>query len=333
MLDRIDTDVLDYFPIREGLKGASIGLKKLGVDLGDSRQRHFQFDEFFDFYRENKIACRKERLGKYYQYTEAAPACVVRHVIERLLLEYPEIFQRRFFNEKDFFLICALTKEELFFEGEGFVFVEAESFYNREKIGVLYQDAWDALAMQVAEDLVIHKVPKAAADFTMTIHLCHANGWSAEGAVGQTFDRIHREVRNIRSIIPDSRKILDAIIKSAQSLERVGALQYRTSGELNRHPSIDRRELNVDFDSKKHPHVYLRFERQTVTSFPEEACFLFTIRTYLTHLDQRGVKDWKWEAFKKTLLEQRNDVKCSDFIEAYKEDLKSWVASESLGRE
>ncbi|NCN27050.1 DUF3445 domain-containing protein, partial [bacterium] len=242
-----DTDVLDYFPIRDGLKASSIGLRKLPKDkLKDPRNFIFQIDEFFAHYRKNKIECRKEKLCKYYQVVAPAPQELIQFFLDTLLDEYPQSFKLTRL-EKNWQFECLLSKETLVFD-EKLNLLEAQSKYERDEVGGPYVDAWDALSMQVSEDLVLQKVPGNERDFTQVIHLCHANGWSAEGAVGQSFDKIHEDVPGINKLIPDSRKILSAILRSEHTMERVGALQYRTSGELNRHPQISRADLNQDFD-------------------------------------------------------------------------------------
>ena len=65
-----------YFPPRTGRYDVAPGLKPLGTPFGNGAAdgRMFQIDTAFAEFRQNKQACRKERLGKYVVQDALPPA-------------------------------------------------------------------------------------------------------------------------------------------------------------------------------------------------------------------------------------------------------------------
>lgn len=270
---------IDLFPLYEGIQPSAMGLKKMEKKHDHLDRRSFTFlidKDSFPQFRKSKELCREERLSKYYQKTEDYPE-INKYIIETLCSEYPE-----FFSLKSNTLICKLTDEELSFNNN------YELTHSNTKLSVPFVDLYDALAMQVPEDLVIHKVPKGQLnplkseeekrDYASVIHLCHCNGWEAEWAINKSFDFIHEGVSRINTIIPNSKRMLLSFLKGLK-FERIAAISFKTTPYLNRH-SDDIKKWDKPFN-QENPFMNVRVERQTVTGFEHSEAFLFTIKTYL----------------------------------------------------
>lgn len=299
-----------------------MGLRKLPSYQENPKNRIFQFGKDWELCLENKLKCRDERLGKYYQsapdgegYSE-----VSLWIINQLCEEWPEWFQKtNVKNEKTFDLIAKHTGDLISVENLS-LNVNASKFRFQNPV-----DLFDALAMQVPEDLVIQKCEKDfSKDYCAKIHLCHANGWSAEWAVSKDFNAIHARVPNINNIVRDTSKMLSAIVNSKTPLERIGAVNFRTSPQLNRHPEIPENERHIPFHHQNNPNLFLRFERQCVVGFPESCSFLFTIRTYMTQISPQMPQD-KWTSFVNCLKSSSEGTNPHKFLQNNREELNKWV--------
>jgi hypothetical protein len=277
----------DFFPLYEGLKPSSMGLKKLTRGPNAPvKDKIFLFGSSFKTLRESKILCRTENLDKYYQTKKHYPE-VVKYIIDTLCTQNSEYFTLTN-TEFGCTVECILTKEKLAFNQNYELIIE------KSIVEFKYVDAVDALAMQVGEDLVIHHIPAGQinplkpeaekVDSADCIHLCHCNGWDAQWAIGQTFDFIHKKVPRINQIVPNAMRMMMSFIQNSNwCFERIAAISIKTTDILNRHESF-KSEWDKPFNPES-PLMHLRVERQTITGFRESECFLFTIRTFLYDLD------------------------------------------------
>lgn len=273
----------DFFPLYNGLKPSSMGLRK----VNRQEEKLFMFGPSFETFRKSKELARTERLSKYYQNPQARHyPQIIEHMLNRLATQNPQHFLLTAQENGEVVLTCHLTKEELVFD-KNFKLVAQTTC-----LDVPFVDAFDALAMQVSEDLVIHHVPngqlnpfKSEAerqDFAALIHLSHCNGWDAEWAINQTFNYIHRAVPRIEKIIPNAMRMMLSFLNGEVMFERIAAISFKNSPILNRHESFIK-QWSGDFNPAS-PHLHLRVERQTITGFKEEEAFLFTIRTFLYNM-------------------------------------------------
>lgn len=274
-----DHDPLDYFPLYQGMKPSSAQMKVMKPETGNLKTNIFQIDNKWAIYREAKEEARKERLGKYYQTlnheTSQKDIAVCKYIIDTLLTEYPQHFSNKTIDGLNY-LSCSLSQEILVYNDQLDLVAEKSIIHT----AVPFVDLYDALAMQVSEDLVVYSKLDESSHATSRIHLSHANGWSAEWAVGQNFQYIHEGVPRITQIMPRMEPIVQSLFKLPRPIERVGAISFRTDTLLNRHPEVPENLMHQAFDKDNYPHLFMRVERQTVSSFVAEAKFLFTIKTY-----------------------------------------------------
>jgi len=277
------------------------------------KNKIFQIDpEYFHIYRNTKLKAREERLSKYYQRTESDNERVIEFIVDKLVEEYPDLFEYWYYEDNVWLphhLRCHLTGDNLMFDQNWKLTAHK-----------VYIDSFDALAMQVPEDLVIH-YSNSDRDYAGYIHLCHANGWNAEWAIDKDFQWVHKEVENIDKMIPRPKALVDGIIKSGRTTERVGAISFRTNTELNRHPDDEPEDANK-FNAEN-PELYMRVERQTINPFPDEGCFLFTIKTYFVNCDhpEADKRDKIIKAFEKDTTK----VYSHWFFDKYKDQVLEWL--------
>lgn len=315
---RWSTDHLDYFPLKEGLPKMAIGLKKLPSPATSKRERIFQIDESFPHYRAAKIEGRLERQSKYYQRREDPPARLIEWMIGRLASENPVDYR---WDEATRSLQVGPTGETLAFTAD-WALEPA-----RTRSPFTYTDAFDAIAMNVAEDLVFMRQNPDGETESRLIHLCVPNDWAAEKAIGQNFDYIHKPIPGIDTIIRRPVQMIQGIIRQADSFERVGAVGFRTEIRLNEHPDFSARVRNRTFSAAE-PSLFVRFERQTVTGFPDLGAFLFTIRTYVRNLVDDNGRPEPAEVLAKIFREdftgQHVNHYSKTFIEANRDQLLKW---------
>lgn len=313
-------DPLDFNPIKQGIATSSIGLKKLPLYKNPLKNLVFLFDDSFADYRKEKLERRSESLKRYYQKIEEVPAEVIEWIITKLHSENEEHFSWKV-EDSIGYLQCDLTEEILAFD-KNFVLDNS-----RGKTSFEYIDAFDALAMNVQEDLVIHTAyPSTEEDASTAIHLCYPNGWSAQMNIGRSFYAIHEDIPFFTRIMPKPYKIVNAVVNNSDTFERIGSTNFRTSDVFDRHPEIPYEERHLPFHHRENPQLALRFERQTVKGFPDSSCFIFTIRTYFLDcaklardVKQRGV-------LRKIFTESRSDTKSATFIQENSVEVLKWLA-------
>ena len=279
-----------YFPLQKGIYDVGPELKAFGIDLGNGvvDQQVFQIDENFTACRQVKLDARHERLSKYYRtqmLSSDVSTTILRFIIERLTLEYPELFQLDSKTDNDMALCCSLTNETLIFD-EKLRFIRAER--NGPAPSPDYHDSLDALACQIQEDLAIISRSPFGRDWLAAVHLCQANNWAAEEKIGQPFQSIHEPVAGMKNSERDAKAIVNTIVNKGPFVRFAWGLT--PVAELNQHPrpclsSGSKNEPNNRFNPQ-HPSLYLRVERQILWPFPEQQAALFTIRTYLTDCQQ-----------------------------------------------
>lgn len=269
-----------YFPIQKNRYEVVAGFKNISRS-----ECRFEIDREFLRYRSTKLASRGESLEKYYPPTsrlaESELSAVAKFIAMNLAGGYPDFFDLRE-ARAGYELDCKLTDERLVFH----VDFRLDHTRTRANVQPGYRDALDALACQVQEDLAIWKAsdPQVESEWLAAVHLCFPNHWAAGEKIGKSFNAVHAPVAHFDVLSHGARKIVQFITQSGD-VERF-AWGVATDDRLNHHPipsvSADAQEWAGRAFSLSDPMLFLRFERQTLTAFPEICASLFTIRTYFT---------------------------------------------------
>jgi hypothetical protein len=139
---------------------------------------------------------------------------------------------------------------------------------------------YDALAREVAEDLVVMALDESGAERAILVHVCFPSGWRPESIVGQSFAAIHVSVPEMDAVNGAAPALVSAMITRGPYVRFVWGVS--ADAELDHHPEHGTREGWTD---ATHP-GYLRVERQVLVPFPDVSASLFLIRTYLYAFDE-----------------------------------------------
>ena len=86
------SDVLDYFPLKDGIKPSQMGLRRLNYD-DPRKNKIFQIDDYYDKFIENKQECMEENSLKYSRRALGLDLSNVENFIYNTLnTEYPGRF-------------------------------------------------------------------------------------------------------------------------------------------------------------------------------------------------------------------------------------------------
>lgn len=260
-----------YLPFLTGTYSVAPGLTALSKAETAFDKLIFQIDGEYETYVENKTACRKENIHKYYCEHDL-PLLTNRHIsfyiASQLQKEYPSVFDFDNDGETCFF-INTKTREVIQWDKETL------QLKNNN-----YLSVFDALCSQAQEDFAICQLHDDK-DWIAAIHLCAPNHWSPAEKSGKPFDAVHAPVPGMQKTFVHYFKMLQSIVYKGPFTRFAWGIS--TDKRLNHHPEppagIDLKEwqgrqINEDAE------LYIRTERQNLIGFPEVNAFLFTIRTY-----------------------------------------------------
>lgn len=270
-----------YAPWDNGRYEVKVGYFRFGTDLGNGEaDRHLcQLDREFPRYRDAKLASRTEALDKYYGSSDLrAPvaAAVTGLLSQRLCAEYPHWFRRQAAAGLGHALVCSLTGETLYFDGDG----NLSGVSGRTEPA--YADALDALACQIQEDLAVVQLEDAGTDRLAALHVCFPNHWSPREKLGKSFPMVHRPVPGMERIHQRAPALARDMVAHGPYVRFAWGLA--ADRRLNHHPDAPpgrdpARWHGRRFRAGTRP-WYLRVERQVVWGIPRVDAALFTIRTY-----------------------------------------------------
>jgi len=271
-----------YFPLLSGRYEVKPGFYKLGYDFGNGRadENLFQVDRQFAEYRSAKQHARDENAAKYIcyaDYTSEHDRIINQFIIQRLRQDHPDYFRLQS-DSNGQRLECRLTGESLLFTTDG----DFLDCYSSTAAGSHpYSNGFDALAMQVQEDLALVTI-NATENSLAAVHLCLPNHWDPREKVGTDFIQVHQPVPGMEKINQSSGKLLNSCLHQGPFVRFAWGLSSDT--RLNHHPEPPPNTDPVEWQGRRfdrnHPSAWLRVERQTLTGLPEINGILFTIHTY-----------------------------------------------------
>jgi dimethylamine monooxygenase subunit A len=265
-----------YFPPRDGRYEVAAGLVRFGKDFGNGPRdaQVFQIDSDFGDYRRQKLAARREGLGRYFctdQLADDVSAAATAFIATRLATEHPAWFR---LSSPDgagrVTLTCGLTGDALTFDrGMRLVMCETANAPNPP-----YASALDALACQGQEDLAVLSGRKGR-HWLSAAHVCFPNGWSPREKVGRDFAGLHEPVAGMAALNRRGDEFARIMFGATGGMLRF-AWGITFDDRLNHRPDLPL----TPFDPVR-PRALLRVERQTSWGLPGVTASLFTIRTYL----------------------------------------------------
>ncbi len=269
-----------YFPPKKGKYEVTPGLSALEKDFGNGSidRKIFQLDDDFARYHLEKTKSREESLEKYYRMHSSlgisAIATICQYIMATLILEYPENFDLDTTPDKRIFS-CKLTGERIAIAADATI-IDSES-----KLRFQYKDLFDALAMQIQEDLAIWNIGSDA-NCLGAVHLSFPNHWSPNDKIGKDFKEVHHPVASFEKMHPATPNLLKSMRDKGPFTRFAWGLA--TDTKLNHHPQPRKGISPEDWHGRKfspeNPKLYMRVERQTLSPFTKEKLCLFTIRTY-----------------------------------------------------
>lgn len=280
---------MSYFPLPHGRYEVKPGFRNFGTDFGNGEldQKVFQFAPDAADVLKHKRDLRArltlssaehsahgtssdEDIRTYYcasRFDNDLLQATCRLIVERLTLEWPEIFQWASRSDGGRDLLCSESGNRISELSSGQLQVP--------KTNSDYLDPFDALAAQVPEDLAVWTVLADSKDeYLSAVHLSSPNHWAPADKVGRSFAAVHGPVAGMEKINPFARGLLDSIMKGGPFVRFAWGVATDTS--LNHHPN---QAAGRSFDPT-HPELHLRIERQVLWPIPGQPAFLFTIRTY-----------------------------------------------------
>ena len=273
-----------YFPPVKGKYEVKPGLASLTTDFGNGNfDRHvFQLDNQFHRYRNNKITARNESLEKYICLNNGRDLSpVTDFIIKTLVREHPDYF---LYDVEKNQLDCTLTNEILAFN-QNHQLDNNKSYYQNK---IPYINAFDALAMQVQEDMAIMEIDNTGQGNIIALHLCAPNHWAAQDKIGKDFVMTHQPVPGIERINHRANEINLACLNKGPFVRFAWGLS--TDHFLNHHPRAPAGIEPPQWSGRKFdpesPVLFMRTERQTIQGFQAEGLLLFTIRTYFYAVDE-----------------------------------------------
>ena len=292
-----------YFPIRNGRYDTAPALHRLGTPSGNGAvDGHlFQIDSTFQRFRENKLSCRSERLGKYVCYADFAEPvreAVGRLIVTRLAVEHPGLFRAVTPGDReDVELYCVPTGERLILDPSLRLTGVRPADSASPEADPPYIDAFDALACQVPEDIaIVVRDAIGGPDRLVALHLCAPSRWAAEEKIGRDWSAIHEPVPGMERLrTPDIASTLVGMMIDRKPMVRfTWGIEF--DDRLNRHPEPPQgvspgewqtrtpRCDRPDGTDAAEERLYLRVERQTIWGLPEVSATVFAIRVYHTPL-------------------------------------------------
>lgn len=325
-----------FYPLAHGKYEVAAGLRPLGTDTGNGAMdsKCFLLDSEFPKYRKAKELARAERLEKYYppsvDFSPPAYRAVTRFLVDSLVREWPEQFYLSADGGRSI-LECTLTAERIVFDGE-MNLVSASTAMGGPTPP--YRDLFDALASQIQEDLSVWMrsatetapdpmagAENAAKEWMGAIHLCYPNHWSAEEKIGRTFNHVHIPVAGFGKLAKAAPGLVEMMTFKGPFTRF--AWGVATDTELNHHPKNEFQGRQFD---AANPGLYLRIERQTLTSFPDVGASLFTIRTYFLDC-AKDLSASERDALSRAIDSMTPESLVYKGLTKTKEPIKAWLAS------
>lgn len=321
-----------YFPLDKGLYEVAPNFRAFGKDFGNGTQdqKVFQLDSEFSIYRDNKLKCRQERLGKYvctHELSNAVSLGVHQFMAERLALEWPELFFLETIEDKKQ-LHCNLTQEVLIFDScwhwEG---------VRNSKVSPSYVSGLDALCCQIQEDVALTSRNETEREgWLSALHLCSPSHWAPESKIGKNYSAVHAPIAGAEKMNRTAVQLVEGAIRKGPYVRFVWG--FGTDSRLNHHPEPPPgwdfgqwKGRSFQKESKESPFI-LRLERQLIWGLPELEAYFFGIHVYFIDGKEIRANPVERELLRSALLSMNPDSLVYKGLNECLKDVLDWFSEE-----
>ena len=257
---------------------------------GRREERHFELDNQFGRFLEERLAALERDVDSYRCVDTAEPAALA-EVYWRLFV----IFSREY---PDYVRIQGNTIElallGLVLDLSDRLNVAVEVQPDAQEIGLRVAD-WlleqlgierfgDALALACQEDIVIMRLLPDGSHFAESLHVLLPSTWNPREKYQQSFGTIHEPVADSGRLIASAHNVMKAIVTKGPYV-RFG-LSLTTLPMLDSHPDHAKPwdDAWLDDLDRLAANITVRIERQTTYPMPDLGRALFSVRIYNTPL-------------------------------------------------
>lgn len=255
----------------------------------------FQIDSSYPEYREVKLASLSENYKKYFgthKLTTKYKMQTIDFMSQKLCEEYPEIFSLDTSSSDLTTLSCSHSGDQITWDNNGDL---------QSAIGPATQTL-QALSLQIQEDFSVWRFEDNQ-DWMALGSICFPNHWDPSEKVGQDFFTVHAPVAGSAPMNKNAKQIVQTMIKKGPFVRFAWGIS--TDTRLNHHPEpapgIDTEEWAGRAFNPDMPHIWVRYERQSLHGFPELEMAFFTIRTYFEDVHEIKKEDKLKDALKSAL--------------------------------
>lgn len=222
---------MKYLPFLTGRYSTAPGLIAIEKNPVLSEKFIFQVDDEYNHYIDNKAACRKEDIHKYYCTSALLPGTISRvneYMARQLTKEYPQHFTLQASGD-GFSLHNKIVNETIYWKKDWINI-------NNDK----YVSLFDGLCSQVQEDVAVVQMQNGK-DWLTAIHLCSPNHWSPTEKCGKNFEVIHTPIPGMDKTMQQHPKMLSAIVQKGAFYKICLGHCYRQSLKPSPHPAARNR--------------------------------------------------------------------------------------------
>lgn len=157
----------------------------------------------------------------------------------------------------------------------------ADTYLQRFAQSPTWMRLWHVLSLAVSEDIVILRGPVGEMpDVLELLHVCFPSAWAPRQKVGLHFSDVHRPVAHSENLLRTHKQLVKAMTQGGPFIRYTWGIY--PDAQLCCNPEIYRPTYPLPTSKDDAlAHAFLRAERQSLASFPEQGRALFTIRTFL----------------------------------------------------
>ncbi|MDQ2682435.1 MAG: DUF3445 domain-containing protein [Chloroflexota bacterium] len=263
-----------------------------GTYNGRLEERHFELDNQFDRFIEEKLAAL-HRAADSYRCIDPEEAEVLADIYLRLFDVYASEYDKFVQRDGDRIFLKLLGIE---LDTRDPLNISVAALPDAPEVGQRVA-GWieaqrgiarlgDALALSCQEDIVIMRLREDGRHYAESLHVLLPSTWTPLEKYRQSFGDIHVPVAESGRLIASANNVMKAIVTKGPYV-RFG-LSLTTLPRIDSHPDHPKpwEDRWLEDPDELARNTYVRIERQTTRPFADVGRALFSVRIYLTRLDE-----------------------------------------------